>query len=221
MLALISAPFVGFHASAPLPAGAAARTGAVSMGSASAVAKKAAVVEEVQAAMEPAALMFCVRSEGITVNDMNMMRQKFSDDVTVRCVKNTLVKRAVEDYPRFQGGDSLLAYSNYWFFVPESGMRDAFKTWDDWVKETKREEIDVVGGIFDGQVLDKKGVEAVTKLPTKQELMGQTAIMLKALPTKLARTLHEAGAGRLARATKQASGQKLVQAVKAMEGKKE
>ena len=138
MLALISAPFVGFHASAPLPAGAAARTGAVSMGSASAVAKKAAVVEEVQAAMEPAALMFCVRSEGITVNDMNMMRQKFSDDVTVRCVKNTLVKRAVEDYPRFQGGDSLLAYSNYWFFVPESGMRDAFKTWDDWVKETKR-----------------------------------------------------------------------------------
>ena len=78
-----------------------------------------------------------------------------------------------------------------------------------------------MGGIFDGQVLDKKGVEAVTKLPTKQELMGQTAIMLKALPTKLARTLHQAGAGRLARATKQASGQKLVQAVKAMEGKKE
>lgn len=83
-----------------------------------------------------------------------------------------------------------------------------------------QEELEVVGGVFDGQVLDRKGVEAVTKLPTKQELMGQTAIMLKALPTKLARTLHEAGAGRLARATKQASGQKLVQAVKAMEGKK-
>lgn len=138
MLSLIAAPFVGFHASAPLPAGATARAGAVSMGSAAAFAKKAAVVEEIQAAMEPAALMFCVRSEGIKVNDMNMMRQKFGDDVTVRCVKNTLIKRAVEDYPRFQGGDSLLEYSNYWFFVPEDGMRDAYKTWDDWVKETKR-----------------------------------------------------------------------------------
>ena len=72
-----------------------------------------------------------------------------------------------------------------------------------------------------GECLDPKGVDAITKLPTKQELMGQTATLLKVLPAKLARTLNAAGAGRLARATKQASGQKLVQAVKAMEGKKE
>ena len=77
----------------------------------------------------------------------------------------------------------------------------------------------IVGGVFEGECLDAKGVVAITKLPTKQELMQQTAIMLKALPTKLARTLNEAGAGRLARVTKQASGQKLVQAVKQVEGK--
>ena len=70
-------------------------------------------------------------------------------------------------------------------------------------------------------MLDKAGVEAVVKLPTKQELMGSTAIMLKKLPAKLAQSLHAAGAERLARVTKQAAGQKLVQAVKAMEGKKE
>ena len=75
--------------------------------------------------------------------------------------------------------------------------------------------------MFEGEVLDKDGVVAITKLPTKQELMGTTASLLKALPTKLARSLNEAGALRIARVTKQASGQKLVQAVKAMEGKKE
>ena len=186
-----------------------------------AVAKKAALVEECKAAMEPAALMFCVRSEGITVNDMNKMRQKFPEDVTIKCVKNTLVKRAAEDYPQFQGGDELLVRSNYWFFVPEDKMRETYKTWDEWIKETKKEENHIVGGIFDGQALDQKGVEAITKLPTKQELMGTTAVLLKALPTKLARTLHQAGAQRLASVTKQAAGQKLVQAVKAMEGKKE
>ena len=69
--------------------------------------------------------------------------------------------------------------------------------------------------------MDKKGIEAITKLPTKQELMQQTAIMLKALPTKLARSLNQAGAQRLAKVTKQAAGQKLVQAVKAVEGKLE
>lgn len=83
-----------------------------------------------------------------------------------------------------------------------------------------QEDNDIVGGIFDGELLDKKGVEAITKLPTKQELMGSTAVLLKAIPTKLARTLNAAGAGRLARVTKQAAGQKLVQAVKAVEGKK-
>ena len=84
-----------------------------------------------------------------------------------------------------------------------------------------QEDNDIVGGIFEGEVYDQKGVVAITKLPTKQELMQTTAVLLKALPTKLARTLNEAGAQRIAKVTKQASGQKLVQAVKAMEGKKE
>jgi len=58
-------------------------------------------------------------------------------------------------------------------------------------------------------------VEAVSKLPTKQELMGKTALLLKALPTKLARSLNEAGAVRIARGLEQARGQKMVRAVKA------
>merc|ERR1719267_125699 len=109
------------------------------MASAAVVAKKAAIVEEGKGHMEESAMMFCVRSEGITVNDMNMMRQKFPEAVKVRCVKNTLVKRAAEDYPQFQGGDDLLEYSNYWFFVPEDNMRETVDTWNDWVKETNKE----------------------------------------------------------------------------------
>merc|ERR1711937_720471 len=140
--------------------------------------------------------------EGITVNELNAMRQKFDDEVTIRCVKNTLIKRAAEDFPKLQGGDSLLEYSNYWFFVPEDKMRGAVETWGDFIKETKKEEYDIKGGIFEGELLDKKGVVAITKLPTKQELMQSTAVLLKALPTKLARSLNEAGAARVARVTK-------------------
>merc|ERR1719453_2631642 len=107
--------------------------------------------------MESSALMFCVRSEGIKVNDMNMLRQKFDASVTVRCVKNTLIKRAVEDYPKFQGGDSLLEYSNYWFFVPEEQMRPTVDTWNDWIKETKNEDNAIVGGVYEGECLDSDG----------------------------------------------------------------
>ena len=219
MLALLTSAAGSFYAGAPLPASA-ARMSSPMMGSAEAVAKKGAIVEEVKGQMEDALLMFCVRSEGITVNDMNMMRQKFPEDVTIRCVKNTLVKRAAEDYPRFQGGDDLLVKSNYWFFVPEDRMRETVDTWNDWVDETKKEENGIVGGMFEGEALDGKGVAAVAKLPTKQEMMGKTAILLKALPTKLARTLDQAGAQRLAKVTKEAAAGKLVRAVSAMEGKK-
>merc|ERR1719164_294591 len=169
--------------------------------------------------MEKSALMFCVRSEGIKPNDMNRMRQKYPEEITIRCVKNTLIKRAAEEVPKFQGGDSLLEYSNYWFFVPEQHLRTTVETWNDFVKETKNEDNAIVGGMFEGELLDPAGIEAVTTLPTKQELMGQTAALVKAVPQKLARLLNEAGAQRVARVTKQASGQKLVQAIKAVEGK--
>jgi len=215
-------PLLAGFTPATLPSRAfASRAGQLQMASAEVIAKKAKIVEEVKDHMGESALMFCVRSEGIMVNEMNAMRQKFDDSVTVRCVKNTLVKRAAEEHPKFQGGDSLLEYSNYWFFVPEDQMRSTVEIWGDWITETKKEEHDILGGVFEGELLDKDGVIAITKLPTKQELMGTTATLLKALPTKLARSLHEAGAQRLARVTKQASGQKLVQAVKAMEGKME
>ena len=70
-------------------------------------------------------------------------------------------------------------------------------------------------------VLDAKGVEAISKLPTKQELMGQVATLLTVLPTKLGRSLNAAGAQRLARGVKEAAGTKMVRAVKAASNTKE
>ena len=170
------------------------------MGAADVVAQKAKVVDTVKGSMDKSALAFCVRTAGIQVNDMNMMRQKMPETVDVRCVKNTLFKRAAADYPQFQGGDELLEYSNYWFFVPEADMRATVDTWNGWVKETKQDDNAITGGIYEGKALDTKGVAQIAKLPTKQELMGQTAIMLKKLPTNLARALKEAQGQKLARA---------------------
>merc|ERR1719453_1366540 len=195
-----------FQAAVRAPAAAVSLRGASPhMGAPDIVAKKAKVVEEVSATMEDAAMMFCVRSEGIPVNELNSIRQKLPETVTMRCVKNTLVKRAAENHPKFQGGDSLLEYSNYWFFVPEDQLRPAVEVWTDYIKDSKKEDNDIIGGVFEGELLDKKGVVAITKLPTKQELMQQTAVSLKQLPTKLARSLNQAGAQRLARVTKLAS----------------
>jgi len=197
------------------------RSAAVTMGAPAIVAKKTVVVDEVKETLENTMLMFCVRSEGIPVNKMNEMRQKIPEGTTVRCVKNTLIKRAVEGDDRFPAQEAahLFKKSNYWFFVPESDVRETVELWDKFISDTKMEDNAIVGGMFEGEVLDPKGIEAVTKLPTKQELMGTTAVLLKALPTKLARTLNEAGAVRLARSLKEAQGTKLARAVDAMKEK--
>jgi len=192
----------------------------LAMISAENIAKKAAVVEEVEALMDKSSLMFCVRTAGVQVNELNDLRQKLPEGVSLKCTKNTLVKRAAQAYPRFQNGDSLLEYSNYWFFVPEGDMREAVELWNDFAKESgKKKEREIVGGMFEGQALDADGIVAVTKLPTKQEQMGKTAVLLKMLPSKLARVVKEAGAVRIARGLKEARGSKLSRAVKGMSDK--
>ena len=84
---------MAFHAGLP-SASVVNRGAAVTMASAEVTAEKAKVVEEVKQHMEDSMMMFCVRSETITSNKMNEMRQKFPETTTVRVVKNTLVKRA-------------------------------------------------------------------------------------------------------------------------------
>jgi len=191
------------------------------MGAAAVVAKKAAIVDEVKEALDNSMLVFCARSEGIPVNKINDVRQKLPEGTVMRCTKNSLVRRAIADYEQFPESDELLSYSNFWFYVPEGEVRDTVELWNKFVDDNKLEGNEIVGGMFEGTIVDPKGIEAVTKLPTKKELMATTAALMKALPTKLARTLKAADATRLARALKEAQGQKLGRAVGAMKDKLE
>lgn len=45
-------------------------------------------------------------------------------------------------------------------------------------------------GIFSGEVLDGPGVVAISKLPTKQELMQRLAVAINSVPTKLGRSIN-------------------------------
>merc|ERR1711970_661641 len=60
--------------------------------------KKAVIVDEVKEVMANSALIFAARSEGMPVNMINDLRQKLPEEITLRCVKNTLVQRAAADF---------------------------------------------------------------------------------------------------------------------------
>lgn len=116
------------------------RAVSVTMAGAAALAKKTTVLEGVKENMDGSALMFCVRSEGLRVNELNDLRMKLPEGVRLQCVKNTLVNIAAKDFEQFnaEGLDGLLHYSNYWFFATEAGMRDSIKVWKTFTEESGR-----------------------------------------------------------------------------------
>jgi len=214
-------PVAGSHA--------VARSPGPCMAGAAALAKNERLIEEYRSSMEDAALMFCVRSEGIPVNEMSALRQSFPEDIKIKVCKNNLLQLASEKESvseRFGAiaGDEkeINRLSNMWFFVPEDQMRASVDAWEKHCKEFDNENrnSDIVGGVFGNEVMDAKGVKAVSKLPTKQELMAQTATDIKLVTTKLARVIKQAGAAeRIAKGLKEAQGQKLSRAVNAMKDK--
>ena len=89
-------PVVSSHA-------AAVRVASPQMVGSVALVKKEAAVLEIQEGMKDAALMFCVRSEGIPANEMNALRQAFPEEVKIKVCKNNLLKIATlgEGFERF------------------------------------------------------------------------------------------------------------------------
>merc|ERR1719460_3485181 len=98
-------------------------------------AKGQKIVDDLIQTMDVSSLMYSIRTEGLTVNQVNEVRQKLPEGSRMMCVKNSLVKRAVADIPKFQGGDDILEYSNYWFFAPEDQMRETVDCWIDFMKD--------------------------------------------------------------------------------------
>ena len=91
-----------------------------------------------------------------------------------------------EQLPYVKAQKAALDKSAYKSFIKEYG---------------KQETHGIVGGVMDETYYDASGVDAIGKLPSKQELYAKIAGSIKAVPTKLARVVKEPGS-KLARAIK-------------------
>ena len=116
---------------------------------------------------------------GITVKNDTALRREFRlSGCKYNVVKNTLLGRAVEGtamegLERLFKGPTAIAYS---FEDPAAPAKIATKV-------AKGEEKFVIkGGYVDGKALDAKGVEALSKMPTKDELRSSFLALLVAAP---------------------------------------
>lgn len=175
-------------------------------------------VEQVKERLEDSMLIFSVPSAGISVKQMAELRQKMPESTKIMVVKNTLMNLACED-SSWHTVSELLTKENMWFFVGEE-IRETVDGYDDWIKScggSFKENFPIKGGIAEGSVLNPEGVRAMSKLPTKQELIAKIAGAIQqagpqGLVTKIANV--KGNPKGLAIRLKQASGQKLVNAIK-------
>ena len=158
-------------------------------------------VERVKELLDSSQMVFSVPADSITVADMQTLRRSLPDGSVAAVVKNTLMSRAIEG-TEYEAAGSILKGTNMWFFI-EDDIGATIKAWKGFVKETGLTH-GVKGGVIEGTVYDANGVDAIGKLPSKDELYAKIAGSIKAVPTKVARVL-KAPNSKLARAIKLAT----------------
>lgn len=131
-------------------------------------AQKEKLVEELGQIFESSGVVVVARYEGLTVAEMTDLRARASAAGTsVRVAKNRLAKIAVEGtqcegISKFLEGMTVLTYS-------EDPVAAA-KVVEDFAKANQKFEI--LGGAMAGTALDRAGVEAVSKMPSREELIA-------------------------------------------------
>ncbi|MCC6007999.1 MAG: 50S ribosomal protein L10 [Rhodobacteraceae bacterium] len=132
-------------------------------------AQKEKVVEELGQIFESSGVVVVAHYEGLTVAQMQTLRTMMRDaGGAVRVAKNRLAKIALEGTPcagmaELLKGMTVLAYS-------EDPVAAA-KVVVNYAKTNQK--FVPIGGSMGGTTLDAAGVEAVSKLPSREELIAQ------------------------------------------------
>jgi len=150
--------------------------------------EKQAIVAEVNETASQALSAVMADYRGVSVDDMTALRKQAREaGVQVRVIRNTLAKRAFEgtEYECLNEvmlGPNILAFS---LEDPGAGAR-VFK---DFAKENEDFEIKALS--VGGKLLPADQIDALAKLPTRDEAIAMLMAVMQAPITKLARTLND------------------------------
>ncbi len=156
--------------------------------------QKINVINEVEASLKDASTIILVENKGMTVAEVSDLRRKARvAGATYKVAKNRLAKRALsgtafEHITPMLKGPTAMAVSK----DPVA----AAKLIVDFAKTN--EKLVILGGAFMEKNLDVKGVEALSKMPSLDELRAKIVGMLATPATRIA-TVLQAPASQIAR----------------------
>ena len=156
--------------------------------------EKEELVAEMRDVFANSSTVVVAHYSGLTVSELEELRGKMREaGAGFKVTKNRLTKLALAD-SKFEGigelltGPTAIAYSEDAVAAAKATMAFA----------KDNEKLVIVGGIMEDVVLDQKGVEALAKMPSLDQLRGKIIGVIQAPATKVAGVL-QAPAGQLAR----------------------
>lgn len=150
---------------------------------------KAKKVDELKGTFADAKFAVVADYRGLKVNEFEQLRVSLREQGgQIQVAKNTLLKLAVEGTD-FEGMTQNFAGTTAVAFSFDDPVGSA-KVLADFTKEN--ETLVVRSAMYEGKMLSPDDLLALSKLPSKEQLLGQLCSVLNAVPTKLVRTLNAA-----------------------------
>jgi large subunit ribosomal protein L10 len=149
---------------------------------------KKAIVADVNETAANALSLVVADARGVTAGAMDALRKQARENgVSLRVVRNTLAKRAMQGTDYECVNDALVGPSIFGFSMEDPGA--AARLFKDFAKEQEKFEVKVLS--VGGKSLPADQIDALAKLPTLHEALGMLAAVTLAPVTKLVRTFNE------------------------------
>lgn len=149
---------------------------------------KKQIVSEVNQAANSALSAVLADYRGVTVGSMTELRKTARENnVYLRVVRNTLLKKAVADTEFECIQEALVGPTILAFSQEDPGA--AARVLKDFAKEN--EEFEITALSVGGKLLDANQIDVLAKLPTHDQALSILMSVMLAPVTKLARTMNE------------------------------
>lgn len=149
---------------------------------------KQPIVDEIKANIEGAASVVLVDYRGLTVEQDTMLRKELREaGIVYKVYKNTLMKRAFEGTDMAQldphlDGPSAIAISKTDATAPARIIAKFAK---------KAEALEIKAGIVEGTYYDAKGIQAISSIPSREELLSKLLGSIQSPIANFARVIKQ------------------------------
>ena len=169
---------------------------------------KQAIVADVHETAASALSLVIADSRGVTVTDMTALRKQARENqIRLQVVRNTLAKRAMQGTDFECVRDVLKGPSIFGFSMEDPGA--AARLFKDFAKENEKFSVKALS--VGGKLLGAEQIDALAKLPTRDEALARLASVMIAPVTKLVRTFNDVP-GRITRVVSAVADKKREQA---------